>query len=201
MRKEISLSWSVIILSAVGILCAGAIIFFAGSYASGRNVISPQNIVGATASAETVVGVPIFLVIPKINVDAAIIPVGLTSSGAMAVPTGPTHTAWFDLGPRPGALGSAVIAGHEGWKDGISAVFDNLHKLQVGDQIYVQDAQGVTMAFVVRRIGVYGQNGNAADVFNSSDGKVHLNLITCEGTWNAAEKSYSNRIVVFADLE
>ncbi len=178
-----------------------AIIFFTGPSVPARSAMVPQNFIGASTSTEAVVGIPVFLVIPKINVDAAIIPVGLTSSGAMAVPTGPTDTAWFDLGPRPGEIGSAVIAGHEGWKDGISAVFDNLHKLQVGDQVYVQDAQGVTLAFVVRRIGIYGQNGNAADVFNSSDGKAHLNLITCEGTWNAAEKSYSNRIVVFTDQE
>ncbi len=143
---------------------------------------------------------PVFLVIPRINVDAVIMPVGLTSDGSMGVPAGPTGTAWFDLGPRPGEVGSAVIAGHEGWKDGITAVFDNLYKLQAGDQIYVQDQQGITMVFVVRHIATYRQNGDASQVFSSSDGGAHLNLITCEGVWNATEKSYSNRLVVFADL-
>jgi hypothetical protein len=32
-------------------------------------------------------------------------------------------------------------------------------------------------------------------------GKVHLNLITCGGVWDKVGKSYSNRIVVFADME
>jgi LPXTG-site transpeptidase (sortase) family protein len=201
MRTKISLLWSVIILGAVGIVCAGAIIFFADPYTLGRSTIIPQNTIGATTSTKAVVGIPVFLVIPKINVNAAIVPVGLTSDGAMGVPTGPTGTTWFELGPRPGEAGSAVIAGHEGWKDGIAAVFDNLYKLQVGDQVYVQDEQGTTTAFVVRSIGTYGQNGDASDVFSSSDGKAHLNLITCEGTWNAAEKSYSNRLVVFTDQE
>jgi LPXTG-site transpeptidase (sortase) family protein len=200
MRAKISLLWAVIILGAVGIVCAGAIIFFADPYAPGQSTIVLQNIVDATTSAETVAGIPVFLFIPKIDVDAAIAPVGLTSDGEMGVPTGPTGTTWFDLGPRPGEVGSAVIAGHEGWKDGIAAAFDNLYKLRVGDQLYVQDEHGVTTAFVVRRVATYDQNGDASDVFNSSDGGAHLNLITCEGTWNAAEKSYSDRLVVFADL-
>jgi hypothetical protein len=54
---------------------------------------------------------------------------------------------------------------------------------------------------VVRGMQTYDQNGNAGGVFSSSDGLAHLNLITCEGTWNAAEKSYSNRLVVFTDKE
>jgi LPXTG-site transpeptidase (sortase) family protein len=92
-----------------------------------------------------------------------------------------------------------VIAGHEGWKDGIFAVFNDLHKLQVGDKIYIVNDQGISMTFVVKALQLYDQNASAASVFGSSDGKAHLNLITCEGTWNATDKSYSNRLVVFAD--
>jgi len=146
-------------------------------------------------------GLPVRLNIPKIDVDAAIEYVGLTSDGAMAVPTGPTDTAWFDLGPRPGDSGSAVIAGHEGWKDGIQAVFDNLYKLQKGDKIYVTDGQGIATAFVVREMRTYGGDQDFSDVFRSSDGTAHLNLITCAGVWNKAQKSYSDRLVVFTDKE
>jgi LPXTG-site transpeptidase (sortase) family protein len=80
-------------------------------------------------------------------------------------------------------------------------VFDNLHELAKGDVIYVENASGTTMTFVVQTIKTYDQNADAGAVFSSSDGLAHLNLITCEGTWNATEKSYSNRIVVFADEE
>jgi sortase A len=144
-------------------------------------------------------GLPMRLKIPAINVDTAIEYLGLTSDGAMAVPEGPTDVAWFDLGPRPGESGSAVIAGHEGWKDGIAAAFDDLHKLQKGDKVYVEDETGAVTAFIVRAVGTYDENGNAAAVFSSDDGKAHLNLITCEGIWNAATKSYSDRLVVFTD--
>ena len=124
---------------------------------------------------------------------------GLTDDGAMAVPKSPDEAAWFNLGPRPGEAGSAVISGHYGWKNNIPAAFDNLYKLKKGDQVYVEDERGATTIFVVRESKVYGENQNASDVFGSSDGKSHLNLITCAGVWDKTQKSYSNRIVVFAD--
>jgi LPXTG-site transpeptidase (sortase) family protein len=142
---------------------------------------------------------PVRLKIPKINVDAAIEYVGVTSAGAMDVPKGPSDAAWFELGPRPGEAGSAVIAGHEGWKNGIPAVFDDLYKLAKGDKIYVEDEKGETLAFAVRSSRPYGENDDASGVFVSSDGISHLNLITCEGIWNGQKKSYSDRLVVFAD--
>ncbi len=146
-------------------------------------------------------GLPVHLEIPKINVDAALESVGLTPQGAVGVPEGPVNAAWFDLGPRPGENGSAVIVGHFGWKNGIPAVFDNLYKLQKGDKIYVEDETGTITTFVVREVRTYDQNEDASSVFNSSDGKAHLNLITCQGVWNKAQKSYSDRLVVFADKE
>jgi len=146
-------------------------------------------------------GLPINLKIPKIGVDAAIEYVGLTSESAMEVPEGPVNVGWYKLGPRPGEKGSAVIAGHEGWKNGISAVFDNLHLLSKGDEILVQDEKGVNRTFIVREVEVYAPDGDATNVFSSRDGKVHLNLITCEGAWSFHGKNYANRLVVFADAK
>jgi LPXTG-site transpeptidase (sortase) family protein len=142
---------------------------------------------------------PVRLKIPAISVDAALDYVGLTSQGYLGVPQGPTNAAWYDQGPRPGEAGDAVIDGHFGYKNHIPAVFDNLHALQKGDNLYTVDEKGLTTTFVVRQVRTYGQNQDDTDVFVSSDGKAHLNLITCQGDWNQAQKSYSSRLVVFAD--
>ena len=140
------------------------------------------------------------LKIPKINVDAALDYVGLTAQGGeLDVPKGPINAAWYDQGPRPGEKGDAVIDGHFGWKDNIPAVFDNLHELRKGDDLYVEDAKGSTTTFVVRELRTYAQNQDDSNVFVSSDWKAHLNLITCQGVWSNTNKSYSNRLVVFAD--
>lgn len=153
------------------------------------------------AQKETNFGLPVRINIPSIQVDAAVAHVGLTSDGAMDVPNGPTDAAWFDLGPRPGERGSAVLAGHYDWKHGAPAVFHDLHTLRKGDKVYTEDDEGVITAFVVRESRKYDPNADASDVFGSQDGKVHLNLITCAGVWNETQKSYSNRLVVFADKE
>lgn len=139
--------------------------------------------------------------IPKINVDALIENVGLTSDGVMDSPKGPDETGWYNLGPKPGEIGSAVIDGHSGWKNGIPAVFDNLHKLSKGDKIYVEDEGGAVVTFIVRESRKYNPSADASDVFLSTDGKVHLNLITCGGIWDKISRSSSERLIVFADKE
>ena len=147
------------------------------------------------------VGNPMRLKIPKIDVDAAFEYVGVTLDGEMDIPKSPENAAWFDLGARPGEIGSAVVAGHFGWKEGIPAVFDNLNKLSKGDKIFIEDEKGAVTTFVVRETREYGDKDDASAVFGSNDGEAHLNLVTCGGVWNKAEKSYSKRLVVFADKE
>lgn len=148
------------------------------------------------------VGLPVRLKIPTIEVDATVEQVGLTPGGAMDTPKGPDNVGWFNLGTRPGDEGSAVMAGHYGtWKNGKGSVFDNLHKLNKGDKIYIEDDKGATVAFVVRESRNYEPKADAVDVFSSDDEKAHLNLITCEGIWDKDSKSYSQRLVIFTDRE
>jgi LPXTG-site transpeptidase (sortase) family protein len=139
------------------------------------------------------------LKISVINVDAIIESLGILSNGEMATPEGPNNVSWYNLGPKPGEIGSAVIAGHYGWKNNIPAVFDDLNKLKVGDKISIQNIKGGELVFVVSEVHTFGEHEDASRVFISSDNKAHLNLITCGGIWDKVSKSYSKRFVVFAD--
>ena len=145
------------------------------------------------------VEVPKQILIPSIHVDATLESVGLTVRGNVDTPKGPASPAWYSLGPRPGAVGNAVIVGHYGWKNNIPAVFDHISRLQKGDRITVLDESGNKVVFAVQKLRTYGEHDTAYEVFLSSDGKSHLNLITCSGVWNKKSKSYSSRTVVFAD--
>ncbi|MCX6739695.1 MAG: class F sortase [Candidatus Parcubacteria bacterium] len=152
-------------------------------------------------SKELPAGKPIRLSIPKIRVDAAIESVGLVK-GAVGVPKVPSAAAWYNLGAKPGNIGSAIITGHYGpWIDGRRSVFDNLYKLKKGDKIYIKDDKGKIITFVVRELKSYDRNAIVAGIFISTDGKSHLNLITCDGLWNRLIRQYSKRLVVFADKE
>lgn len=144
-------------------------------------------------------GLPVRLQIPTIGVDSAIEDALITADGRMDVPSGSKNVAWFALGPHPGQVGSAVIGGHFGISGGVKFVFYDLDKLVVGDKAYVINDQGDTLAFVVRSIKLFDRSADATTVFTSSDGLAHLNLITCEGTWNQVNGSYPERRVVFMD--
>ena len=71
------------------------------------------------------------LIIPVIQVNASIEPVGVLSDGDLAVPTqNPWDgVGWYQYGPYPGARGSAVIDGHLDRPGGYPAVFWRLHQI------------------------------------------------------------------------
>lgn len=146
-------------------------------------------------------GLPMRLQIPKIKVNAIFETVGLTAQGAVGVPKKYANVAWFNVWPRPGEVGTAIVTGHYGKVNGKASVFDNLNNLRAGDKIYIEDDRGAVMTFVVRKIKSFGEKEDVPEIFSSSDGGSHLNIITCEGKWNNKTKSYSKRLVIFTDRE
>ena len=201
MQLKISLKKPLFIGSVVGVVFYSVVLFSLtfdllaqDSYAQPVSFIEPFFFPEQISA-----GLPIRIKIPKIKVDAAIENVGLTPKGEMGTPKLPHNTAWYNLGPRPGEVGSAAIAGHLNWYNGATGVFEDLSQLRVGDEIMVQDDKGAVSTFIVRKIRMYSPKEDASEVFVSNDGRAHLNLITCDGAWDENTKQYSRRLVVFAD--
>jgi len=144
---------------------------------------------------------PVRLEIASISVDAQINPVGITSEGNMAIDADIAKVAWYEPGPRPGEKGSAVIAGHYGWKSGQPSVFNDLRTLQPGDRVATYDTSGSLVSFIVSKVKTFNPSADTSEVFRSSDDNAHLNLITCEGAWVSNQQTYSERLVVFTDKE
>lgn len=184
---------------------AGFVCFFVLNNSVKRTPVSnPLPIVTTSEStprAKNIVGLPVRLVISGINVDAAIGYAGIAPDGTMEISQSQDDVAWYEPGTRPGDIGSAVIAGHYGSLNGKFSVFSNLSKLSKGDKLHIKDHNGVIINFVVRESRKYNPEADASEVFKSNDGKAHLNLVTCEGTWNSNQESYSDRRVVFTDKE
>ncbi len=145
--------------------------------------------------------IPGRIIIPKINVDTKIQLVGRTYDGKrMAVPRSYTEPGWYKLGPKPGQIGNAVLAGHLDNGFGLDAVFADINKLIPGDEIKVQDALGNTFTFAVTDTKTFSvTNADTNAIFGSSTER-HLNLITCDGTWIEDKKMYDKRLVVFTEL-
>ncbi len=140
--------------------------------------------------------VPKELIIPAINVRAAVEHVGTTPDGTMDVPKDPSDVAWFEKGFRPGEQGNAVIAGHlDSATD--RAVFWDLNKLKPGDKVLVQGEDGSEHTFEVIGAETYPYDRAPLDkIFGPSDVPM-LNLITCNGTFDRAHRNYDKRLVVF----
>lgn len=151
----------------------------------------------STAAAENrTYGLPVRLLIPKIDVDARVTYMGLTASGDMEAPKTNEDAGWYKYGARPGNIGSAVIAGHLGV--GNPAVFADLGLLVKGDTLSVIDDDGQSVSFIVTDTRTYEYDTEPSEVFSSEVG-AHLNLITCNGNWNSTVKTYSQRLVIFTD--
>lgn len=162
--------------------------------------VSPTPEVTQGEATDPSEGVPQTLNIPKINVEASVESVGLDKSGRMDVPKNDEDVAWYQLGYKLGQKGNAVIDGHLDKVTGAPAVFWNIGKLRAGDKIIVTDKAGKTYKYGVVNVASYPYNNfPMQNVFGSSS-KSMLNLITCTGTWDAANKNYSERTVVYSQL-
>jgi sortase A len=141
-------------------------------------------------------GLPVRLSIPKLNIDAVVISVGITAAGNLDTPKNNDEVGWYKDGSSPGNEGSSVLNGHVGV--GSRAVFEHLSQLIVGDLVVVVDDTGKAVSFRVREIKNYDKNEQPSEVFSSING-AHLNLITCTGAWQQDQRTYSKRLVVFTD--
>ena len=142
---------------------------------------------------------PVAVSIPRLGVRSTLVDLGLDEDGAMEVPQDPARAGWFSRGAAPGALGPAVIAGHVTW-DGAPAVFHRLGTLRRGDHVAVTREDGKTAVFSVDRVARFSKSHfPSREVYGAID-HAGLRLITCGGTYDAANHRYLDNVVVFARL-
>ena len=141
---------------------------------------------------------PTRLLIPTIGVDAAVEPVGLDAQGRIASPSVPANVGWYRSGVTPGDAGNALLDGHLDWTDG-PAVFWELGRLRVGDQLTVVRTDGSRAHFVVDSTSVVPYNSSDDGLFTSI-GPPSMSLITCTGVWDQQRGTYLQRLLVHASL-
>jgi sortase (surface protein transpeptidase) len=137
--------------------------------------------------------------IPSIGVDSGLEDLGLGAAGELDPPQAWESAGWYRDGTVPGAVGPAVIAGHVDSGSG-PAVFVDLAKLAVGDEIQVTLSTGTVETFRVT-----GSERTPKATFPTSDvyGSTptpSLRLITCDGTFDRSTGHYVDNLIVFADL-
>jgi hypothetical protein len=142
---------------------------------------------------------PVSIAIPRLRVRSDLVRLGVNGQGVMDVPTDPAEAGWYDLGPTPGELGPAVIAGHVTWNL-VPAVFFRLGNLHRGDRLRVVRHDAVTAIFEVRAVRRFPKVRFPTKAVFGTINYAGLRLITCGGTYDASAHRYLDNIVVFARL-
>ena len=146
---------------------------------------------------------PVRLQIPAIGVSTKIVDEGLDADGALQVPpltdAGVHEVGWYDLGPAPGQVGSAVIVGHVDSRQA-AGVFYDLGLLVPGDAVEVTLANGETVHFTVTSVHEYSKAHFPATEVYGPEPYQALRLITCGGAFDAATGHYLSNIVAYARM-
>jgi LPXTG-site transpeptidase (sortase) family protein len=141
-------------------------------------------------------GTPRTLRIPRIGVDAPVVPIKSNEERILEPPRDLSVVGWWSGGAAPGERrGSAVLVGHSVRNEG-GGVFDHMGDLSSGDAIEVEAADAA-LSYRVQSIDVLSKEEVARDaeeIFaQSGDGR--LVLITCED-WDG--KAWRSNIVTIA---
>jgi LPXTG-site transpeptidase (sortase) family protein len=170
----------------------------ATSYPAAEVLPAPTGPIAAVPEQGAVqVSAPVALTIPSIGVQTALVDLGLTAAGALQVPSSTAVAGWYTGSPRPGAVGSAVIAGHIDSRTG-PGVFYHLSSLRPGDRVYVRRADGTLAAFRVTVVRQYLKDDFPTSVVYGAVPDAELRLITCGGTFDYATGHYLSNTVAYA---
>jgi sortase (surface protein transpeptidase) len=140
---------------------------------------------------------PVRLSIPALGIDTAVGKLGLQPDHQVMVPTSAHVVDWYEDGPTPGQIGSAVILGHVDSFRGPGTFF-YLKNLKAGNAITVTLADGVVARFAVVRVVQYSKTAFPDRLVFGSHGTQSLQLVTCGGTFDHATGHYESNIVVFS---
>jgi sortase (surface protein transpeptidase) len=152
-----------------------------------------------TATPPLAAARPVRIRIPSIEVDSALVDLGLQADGTLQVPTDGTAAGWFTGSPAPGQIGPAVIAAHVDW-DHRPGVFFRLRDLGRGDEVDVDRQDGTTARFEVLEVEQYPKDAFPTERVYGDIDHAGLRLITCGGEFDRAARSYRDNVVVYAGL-
>jgi len=142
---------------------------------------------------------PVWVSVPAIGVRTSLVNLGLNRNGTLQVPASTAVAGWFTGSPRPGMVGSAVIAGHVDSRAG-PGIFFWLRTLRPGDRVYVGRADGTMAVFTVTRVRMYAKDQFPTAAVYGPVPDAELRLITCGGVFDRSLGSYLSNVVVFARL-
>ncbi|MFJ8076821.1 class F sortase [Streptomyces sp. NPDC096176] len=143
---------------------------------------------------------PVRMMIPAIGVNAPVSGLELDHTGTLQVPPAdqPGLAGWYRDGTAPGAVGTAITAGHVYTPMG-PGVFYRLGALTKGDTVEIVREDHRTAVFTVDAVEVHDKRDFPDEkVYGDSD-RPELRVITCGGDYSRST-GYEGNVVVYATL-
>ncbi len=106
---------------------------------------------------------------------------------------------WYTGSARPGAIGSAVIAGHTD-SESPPGVYYRMRLLNRGTSVYVRRANGSVAVFEVTAVHTYLKSHFPTEAVYGPEPDAELRLITCGGTFDYATGHYLSNVIAYATL-
>jgi sortase (surface protein transpeptidase) len=159
----------------------------------------------AVASAATTTTVAIHpvreprrIVIPSIEVDSPVVPVGLLKNGDMETPHY-GNAGWYSLGPAPGEPGPAVMLAHVD-STRHPDVFYRLKEVKPGDEIQVYGADNDPAVFAVDSVEQQLKAELPRERIWDYTSEPVIRLITCGGEYDRKWGHYLSNVIVYGHL-
>lgn len=144
------------------------------------------------------------VLIPSAQMKAIIVQVGVVGANrALGAPDNPDVVGWWMDGPKPGEPGNVLLAGHRDYTDqkrnigtGVAWLLPNT---QPGDFIILRDnAARRNYLYTVGEATSLPWDSPEGAAYLESSTKPILTFVTCEGSFDKENFSYSNRRIVVA---
>lgn len=139
---------------------------------------------------------PVAVRIGDIALEAPVLAVGVDDQNQLAVPAADT-VGWYQYSATPGDPGAAVLAAHVDY-GGRPGAFFNLAELRAGNRIEVELSDGSVLRYRVTGNSQYDKSELPAEELFRKDGSPVLQLVTCGGSFDPAERTYLANVVVTA---
>lgn len=137
--------------------------------------------------------------IPRIQVDAPTVVLGVDSRGVMLSPKDPMQVAWYNFSAKPGERGNVVLSGHVDYVNFGPAVFWRLRELRPGDEVLLEVDDGRVFTYRVVSAATYDADTAPVQEIVGPTPMEVVTLITCTGAFDARTREYADRLVVRAE--
>ncbi|MCA9344143.1 class F sortase [Candidatus Saccharibacteria bacterium] len=145
---------------------------------------------------------PRIVAIPKLGINGRVRQMSVDKNGSLEAPRSIHDAGWYNQSAKPGTPGGAVLL--DGHVSGPTqkGVFYKIETLNKGDIVTIERGDGKKIDYKVVKVEIKkATNLDMTEmILPITKGTHGLNLISCTGKFNASNKTFEDRALVFTEV-